>query len=75
MHLGDVFPRLGISVPLRPGDVLFFNPQEQHMVSSRCDNGDDIYCVSLYLKSDNMGKNDNSMELNSYEQFYLGNIE
>ena len=36
------FPRLGIAVPLRPGDVLFFNPHESHCVSSRCDNKDDI---------------------------------
>ena len=70
-----VFPRLGISVPLRPGDVLFFNPQEEHMVSSRCDNRDDIYCVSLYLKSDNMGLNYNSIELKPKENNYLGNTE
>jgi mannose-6-phosphate isomerase class I len=24
------FPRLGLAVPLRPGDVLFFNPLEPH---------------------------------------------
>ena len=42
------FPRLGIAIPIRPGDVLFFNPQEPHCVSSCCDNADHIYCLSLY---------------------------
>ena len=55
------FPSLGIVVPLRPGDVLFFNPRIHHCVSSRCNNADDIYCLSLYLKSDNIGKHDNSI--------------
>jgi len=50
------FPRLGIAIPIRPGDVLFFNPQEPHCVSSRCDNADRIYCLSLYFKSDNIGE-------------------
>ena len=46
-----LLPRLGITVPLRPGGVLFFNPQEEHMVSSCCDNWDDIYCVSFVFNS------------------------
>ena len=57
------FPRLGIAIPLRPGDNLFFNPKEPHCISSRCSNKEDIYCVSLYLKSANIGKNDNSTPL------------
>ena len=57
------FPRLGIAIPLRPGDVLFFNPKEPYCISSRCDNRDDNYCVSLYLKSANIGKNDNNTPL------------
>ena len=57
------FPRLGIAIPLRPGDILFFNPKEPHCVSSRCDNNEEICCMSLYLKSANIGKNDNSMSL------------
>ena len=57
------FPRLGIAIPLRPGDILFFNPKEWHCVSSRCDNDEEIFCMSLFLKSANIGKNDNSMTL------------
>ena len=55
-------------IPLKPGDVLFFNPKEPHCVSSRCDNNDDIFCMSLYLKSDNIGKNDNSCPLTPNEE-------
>ena len=66
------FPSLGIVVPLRPGDVLFFNPRVHHCVSSRCHNADDMYALSLYLKSDNIGLHDNSIELLPIEQFYLG---
>lgn len=66
------FPSLGIVVPLRPGDVVFFNPRIHHCVSSRCNNADDIYALSLYLKSDNIGKNNNSIELLPMEKFFLG---
>ncbi len=62
------FPRLGVAIPLRPGDVLFFNPTEPHCVSSRVQNADDIYCVSLYLNSDNIGKHDNGIDISPYEQ-------
>ena len=44
-------PNLGLEIPLRPGDQIFFNPYKPHMVSSRCRNCNEVYCVSLYLKS------------------------
>jgi hypothetical protein len=65
------FPRLGIAIPLHPGDVLFFNPNEPHCVSSCVQNADDIYCVSLYLKSDNIGKHDNVIDISPYEEQLL----
>jgi hypothetical protein len=65
------FPRLGVAIPLRPGDVLFFNPNEPHCVSSRARNEDDIYCVSLYLKSSNIGLNDNGLSLSEHQQNIL----
>jgi len=65
------FPKLGIAIPLRPGDVLFFNPKEEHCISSRCDNTDEIYCMSLYLKSDNIGLNDNSIPLSQTQELLL----
>ena len=54
------FPRLGIAVSLRPGDILMFNPQEPHCISSRCNEEDEIYCISYYLKTQVVGLNDNS---------------
>ena len=65
------FPKLGIVVPLEPGDVLFFNPKEDHYISSRCKDKDDIYCMSLYFKIDNIGLNDNSIPLSHHEEYLL----
>jgi hypothetical protein len=54
------FPEQGIAVALRPGDILLFNPQYQHCISSRTSiyETEDVFCVSLYLKSAVVGKND-----------------
>lgn len=57
------FPRLGLCVSLRPGDMLFFNANEPHCISSRCDNNDDIFCVSLYLKTHNIGGNNKDIKV------------
>ena len=58
------FPRLGVAIPLCPGDVLIINPLEQHSVSSRCYESDEVFCFSAYLKSSNVGLHDNQLELN-----------
>ncbi len=65
------FPRLVIAIPLCSGDVLVFIPNEPHCVSSPVQNADDIYCVSLYLKSDNIGKHDYGIDISSYEEQLL----
>jgi hypothetical protein len=57
------FPALGIAIPLRVGDVLFFNPNEPHCITSRVSETDSIYIVSLYLKSAVIGLNNNSIPL------------
>ena len=62
------FPRLGIAVPLRPGDVLVFNPLEPHAISSRCKNSDRLLCLSLYLKTGVVGLNDNLIPLSVEEE-------
>ena len=62
------FPRLGVAVPLRPGDILIFDPCEPHCVSSRCRHDDNIYCLSLYLKTANVGLNDNSYPLTNKQE-------
>ncbi len=47
-----VFARKGIAVALRHGDVLFFNAQEAHCVSARCNPDRETYCMSLYMKGE-----------------------
>ena len=61
------FPRLGIAVPLRPGDILLFNAREPHCISSRCNAEDELYCISLYLKTAIVGLSDNSLPLKPTE--------
>ena len=53
------FPRIGVCVALRPGDFLLFNPQEPHCISSRCNEEDQLYCISSYLKTSVVGLNVN----------------
>ena len=57
------FPKLNVAIPLRPGDILFFDPLDKHCISSRCENSDNVYVMSLYLKSNIIDKNDNSIPL------------
>jgi hypothetical protein len=42
------FPRLGIAIPLQPGDIVFLYPNELHCVRSRVENANEISCMSLY---------------------------
>ena len=58
-----IFPNLGRAVPLRPGDVMVFNANEPHCLSTRCKKEDGIYCISFYLKSAAVGLHDNSLQL------------
>ena len=62
------FPEIGIAIALRPGDILVFNPQTYHSVSSRADDAQHIWCLSLYLKTALVGGNDNSIQLNPLQQ-------
>ena len=55
------FPRWGMAVALRCGDVLIFNPLEPHAISSRCRNDEKVYVVSIYLKTAVVGLNDNNI--------------
>jgi hypothetical protein len=64
------FPRLGVAIPLKPGDIIIFNPQEPHSVSSRCQTDDEILCMSLYLKTAVVGLNDNSIP-NTFREITL----
>ena len=61
------FPRLGVAVPLRPGDFLLVNALEYHCLSSRCAEEQNLFCVSSYLKTAVVGGNDNSKILSNEE--------
>ena len=56
------FPEQGIAVALRPGDMFLFNPRYHHSLSSRTSSfhRDDVFCLSLYLKTAIVGKNNNA---------------
>jgi hypothetical protein len=57
------FPEQGVAVALRPGDVIFFNPQYYHCVSGKCVEYDTekVYLTSFYMKTMQLGLNDNSI--------------
>ena len=57
------FAEQGIAVALRPGDMLIFNRLYHHCLSSRTSDFQsvDVFCLSLYLKTAVVGKNDNSL--------------
>ena len=67
------FPQLGIAVALYPGDIVIFNAQEPHAVSSQCRINDNVFCVSMYLKTSVVMLNDNSIELTPMQQSLLDN--
>lgn len=54
----------GVSIGLRTGDILMFNPLIEHCVSSNTDacKDDDVYSTSHYFKSTVLGLNDNKLQ-------------
>ena len=62
------FPRLGLAIPLKPGDFLLVNALEYHCLSSRCKSDVDIFCLSSYLKTAVVGGHNNKRPLSKNEQ-------
>jgi hypothetical protein len=62
------FPTLGLAIALRPGDILVFNPDIYHSVSSRCNTSKNIWCTSLYTKNAVVGGNDNSRPIETAQK-------
>lgn len=62
-------PESGVSIALRPGDVLFFNPLYYHCISQRTEEYicDDIYVTSFYMKTGQISGNDNTLQLSNFE--------
>ena len=69
------FPRLGIAVPMCPGDAIVFNAQELHCLSLRCKESDDIYGIGIYTKSMVVGGNDNIARVNVVDKYLSGLYE
>ena len=68
-----IFAEQGIAVALRPGDMLIFNPMYQHCLST-CTSfyeSKDVFCLSLYLKSAIVRKNDNILPLTEIDIMLL----
>jgi hypothetical protein len=58
-----------VMVALRPGgDMLIFNPLYHRCLSSRTSfsESEDVFCLSLYLKTEAVGQNDNSLLVTEY---------
>lgn len=70
-----VFPTVGVTVLLRPGDTLIFNPNIHHCCSQpfKDENAYESYQVQLtsfYLTSKIVGGNDNSVPLNRLQRHF-----
>ena len=61
------FPTLNCAVPLRSGDVLYFNPKIPHCVSARMDPTKDSFCVSFYMNKNYPSGRDERQVLTSAE--------
>jgi hypothetical protein len=57
------FPSQGVSVALRHGDILLFNPLVPHGASSRVSDECDVIILALYTKTAHIGGNDNSKSI------------
>ena len=60
------FPRLGIAMGLRVGDIIIFNSQEYHCSSSMSVDRQ-VYGVTCFLKSAHVGANDNKLPLTKFQ--------
>ena len=59
------FPTLGFAVPLRHNEHMLFNPMVPHMLSTVRSLEHRILPLSMYLKKDAMGLNNNKLPLSS----------
>lgn len=60
-------PEYNIAVALRPGDVIFFNPQHHHCVSQRTQDylHEEVYVTSFYMKTAEVSGNDNTVKIDN----------
>ena len=52
-----------VTVAIRNGDILIFNPTVKHCISSKTDQykEEDVYCISHYFKTLLSSRNNNSI--------------
>jgi hypothetical protein len=67
------FPKQGRSVAMRPLDLILFDATEPHCISSGKTDGD-FFCISFYLSTLLVGKNNNSLPLTEMEKFILDSL-
>ena len=63
------FRREGVSVGLRNGDIIIFNPQKEHCMSTRTDSDRDMIAMALYMKTAVVGMNDATRDISFLENF------
>jgi hypothetical protein len=66
------FPQLGYAIGMRPGDVIIFNSNCYHSLSTKRDLWRDhrVHVTSFYTKTAHVGGNDNSKDLTDEEKYY-----
>jgi hypothetical protein len=64
-----LFPEFGVGVGLRPGDILVFNPRYFHCCGHKLDAYSDLsfYLATFYVKTANIGANDNRIPLTNMQ--------
>ena len=70
-----IFPTIGYSVSIRPGDILIFNPTIPHCCSHKhgCYIETPVYLASFYVKTGHVGGNNNSLPLTEEQMKILNN--
>lgn len=67
------FPTKGVSVAIRNGDILLFNPLVEHCISSRVCKKKNVLGTTMYLKSAVVGGNDNSISISDLTKLFSTN--
>ena len=60
------FPRLGVAIGLRVGDVIIFNSREYHCSSSMAVDRQ-VFSFGAYVKTAHVGGNDNKASLTEFQ--------
>jgi hypothetical protein len=72
-----LFPEYGVGVGLRPGDTFVFNPRYYHCSGHKLDAYSDLsfYLATFYVKTANIGANDNRIPLTNMQVDIINHYE